>query len=98
MKLKCECGKLATWYYMPDKNEWACCDACVPRGCSCNELDVNRIIDGEVYESLPNEEWLEGKDWEWVIKDKRWRDLDGEGRQIPCCEWAYDEKGWDKNE
>ena len=61
MKGKCECGKLAVWYYMPNDNEWVACDDCVPRGCSCN-----------------NEE-----------------DVDEKGRKLPCCEWWYDENGWE---
>ena len=37
MKIKCKCGKLATWYYMPSEHNWVYCDNCVPRGCSCCE-------------------------------------------------------------
>ena len=30
-----ECGRLATWVYMPNGD--LRCDNCVPRGCSCNQ-------------------------------------------------------------
>jgi hypothetical protein len=91
MKIKCECGKLATWYYMPAEHKWACCDDCVPRGCSCWEWN-NKESNFEIYEEP---EGVEGKDWEWVDKGMSWRELDGEGKQIPCVEWWYDKEGWD---
>jgi len=40
MKVKCNCGKIAVWVYMPGKGIWACCDDCVPRGCSCNSIII----------------------------------------------------------
>ena len=33
------CGKIATWAYMPSTENY--CDACVPRGCSCNIIDID---------------------------------------------------------
>jgi len=91
-KLKCKCGKLAIWYYMPNEQEWACCDKCVPRGCSCWNYPI-QFEDGDG--AVPNfPEGIEGKDWEWIEKDKYWRDLDGTGREMPCIEWMYDEEGW----
>ena len=91
MKIKCKCGKIATWYYMPAEEEWACCDNCVPRGCSCWEWH-DKKFNSEIYEEP---EGIEGKDWEWIDKRVSWRELDGEGKQIPCCEWWYKEEGWD---
>lgn len=82
MKLKCECGKIATWVYAPAEEEWACCDDCVPRGCTCFDWYDEPI-------------GVEGKDWEWIEKDISWRELDGEGKQLPCVEWWYDKEGWD---
>jgi hypothetical protein len=83
MKLKCACGKLAVWIYMPAEHEYVCCDDCVPRGCVCNDNDVNNETpDG-----------TEGKDWRWLLKDKIWRELDGTGRDMPCCEFWYKEEG-----
>jgi len=95
MKLKCKCGKIATWCYMPAE-EWACCDDCVPRGCTCWHNPIQLDDEEGIIDNYP--EGIEGKDWEWIDKNKYWRELDGEGRQLPCCEWWYDEKGWDKDE
>lgn len=70
-KLKCKCGKTATWLYMPSSKIWVCCDNCVPRGCSCNTkiddsgeepifLDEQEIDDqGRL---LPCCEWFYEKD------------------------------------
>lgn len=30
----CTCGEKAEWTYMPSEGDY--CNACVPRGCSCN--------------------------------------------------------------
>ena len=52
-KYKCDCGKLATWVYMPsyrDSDNDFSCDDCVPRGCSCNNRHTGN--DGE---KLPEE-------------------------------------------
>jgi hypothetical protein len=50
MKLKCKCGKLAVWCYMPTEHSLVCCEDCVPRGCSCNEYP----IDGDIENLNPN--------------------------------------------
>jgi len=78
-KIKCKCGKIATRCYMPSEHDWFCCDDCVPGGCSCWEW----------HDRKENEEpkGIEGKDWEWIKKNVHWRELDGEGKQLPCCEW-----------
>jgi len=95
---KCNCGKVATWLYMPsnDFNNPFCCDNCVPRGCSCN----NRYIgDGNDFvDETPDlsEDGVEGKDWKWLEKDKSWCYIDDKGIQWPCCEWDYDEEGYEK--
>ena len=89
-KYKCDCGKLATWVYMPsyrDSDNDFSCDDCVPRGCSCNNRHTGN--DGE---KLPEEEdGIEGKDWKWVEKDIEWTQIDEQGREYPCCEYDYDE-------
>lgn len=54
-KAICPCGKPATWAYMP--GEEVACDACVPRGCSCNEEPV----DGDPENSDPAN-WVEPVD------------------------------------
>jgi hypothetical protein len=93
-KLKCKCGKLATWIYIPSEHEdWVCCDDCVPRGCACWEW-YDKEYNPESYEEP---EGIEGKDWEWIQKNKSWRELDGKGQQLPCIEWFHNEKGWKKD-
>jgi len=101
MKYKCaDCGKLATWMYMPGDSDEGTeyCDNCVPRGCSCNEVNVNSRFfeNGEEYIELPDNDMVEGHDWRWVEKDIRWEHL-FEGKQIPCCEYWYFEEEIDKD-
>lgn len=46
MKIRCECGKLATWMYAPSDKDLYQCDDCVSRGCSCNfDLDGTEELD-----------------------------------------------------
>lgn len=85
MKLKCKCGKIATWVYAPAEHNWSCCDNCVPRGCTCWESNWK--------ENKP--EGIENDDWCWTNKPEIWEKLDGNGNRLPCCEWWYDEEGWD---
>jgi len=80
----CDCGKVATWDYMPGYSGGAnsySCDDCVPRGCSCNHR----------YLELPDKEDYPFK---W-IDDKTWVSVDEQGREYPCVEYSYDEEGWD---
>jgi hypothetical protein len=83
MKIKCDCGKIATWFYMPDgevpEQDRAKCDNCVPRGCICNQIPK----DDNPENSDPN-------NWEEI--------LDEQGRKLPCCEWMYDGYGWEEDE
>lgn len=67
MKKLCQCGKIATWEYMPGSDHYCFCDNCVPRGCSC-------MLDFETDEPL----------------------LDSKGRELPCCEYDYNEFGVDE--
>lgn len=90
MKKKCKCGKIATWYYMPGDNDWACCDDCVPRGCICWQNPI-QYEDGSIH----NPQGIKGEDWEWVEENKYWEELDGNGRKLPCIEWWYNKEGWD---
>lgn len=94
MKLKCKCGKLAVWNYMPGGDDRLCCEDCVPRGCTCNQINSQIEVDGEIFPCLPHDDMIEGKDYK-RIDEQWWEDLDGEGRQLPCCEWFYNESGWD---
>lgn len=95
MKIKCKCGKITTWYYMPAEEEWACCDDCVPRGCTCEIRQAEYELDGEIWFDYPEDGnyGIEGKNWEW-IDEMTWQLLDN-GRPYPCCEWWYDKEGWD---
>lgn len=68
------------------------CDECVPRGYSCWHNPIQFEHEDEIIPNPP--EGFEGKDWEWIEKDKYWNELDDEGNQMPCCEWWYNEKGW----
>ena len=65
----------------------------MPKGCTCND-EPYIFYDEEdgMIENFP--EGIEGKDWQDVNK-KYWRKLNGEGNQLPCCEWWYEEEGWE---
>ena len=98
-KIKCDCGNLATWIYMPtnDMKHPFWCDDCVNRGCSCNYMHVgpgNDYADG--YPDL-SEDGKEGVNWKWVEKNKTWVHLDEKGREWPCCEYDFDEEGYDED-
>lgn len=108
-KEKCDCGKMAVWYYMPstDSNNFNpySCDDCIStpesQPCSCNY----NYTKGEFAEELPK--GVEGKDWRWVThpgsehmgqitkEEGIFINLDEKGRPYPCCEYDYDEEGYD---
>ena len=100
----CDCGKIAVWCYLPGYSDGGnpnSCDDCVPRGCECN----HRHVDPNAYHppldkpDLPTEQdGIEGKDWKWLDEDAEWTQIDGKGREYPCCEYTYSEDGWDKEE
>jgi hypothetical protein len=71
------------------------CDDCVPRGCSCNYIDVRVLVGNETFEDYPPKDSVENIDYRWIVKDERWEELD-KGKQIPCCEFWYDKGGWEK--
>ena len=75
----CACGKLAVWLYAPDSQYFAC-DDCVPRGCSCNR-EPKFEFDHESPEA--------------ANPDNYYEPTDEKGRKYPCCEWWYDEKGFE---
>lgn len=86
----CDCGKVATWDYIPgysNGDNSVSCDDCVPRGCSCND---NSIL--EDFENKPEGE--EGIEWKWIGENEIWCYIDDEGREYPCCEYMYDKEGW----
>ena len=98
-KIKCcKCNKIALWFYAPSsKGEDAFyCDDCVPRGCSCNqyalsEFDENEEQGNKIY-------WNEERN---NFTNKKTEDsffyeiVDDKGRRYPCCEYWYDEDGWE---
>lgn len=103
-----DCNNIAKWLYMPGYSDGGSpfsCDEHVPRGCSCN---INSVK--EEYRNLPDENEIEGVDWEWikvgdesvgfdVTKEKvYWRHIDEKGRPYPCCEYTSEENGFVKEE
>ena len=97
----CDCGNKAVWLYAPssssEENPYYC-DDCVPRGCSCNHRYVAIDAYHPPLENPDVPEGVEGVDWKWIEKDRVWCSIDDEGREWPCCEYWYDEEGWEKDE
>jgi hypothetical protein len=94
---KCiKCPNHALWWYMPSNRVY--CDSCVPRGCDCN----HHYIDIDAYtpplDSPDVAEGEEGVDWIWVEKGVSWQRIDEQGREYPCCEYSYDEEGYEIDE
>lgn len=100
-KKKCKCGAVAVWCYMPssddDENPYFC-EECVWRGCSCEWNYVSE------FGPPPSD-----KRWKWIIIKKGdtqydeeikegevWVHVDEQSREYPCCEFMYEEEGWDK--
>lgn len=85
----CDCGKVAIWLYMPGYsgggNSFSC-DDCVPRGCTCNQ----RYVESR---GMPT---LEDLPIKWIEEGKIWCHVDEKGREYPCCEYEYEEDGFDK--
>ena len=89
--------KLATWIYCPgfdDERSNYFCDDCVPRGCQCNHeyVDVDAFIPPLEEENFPTEFDIPFK---WIEQDKIWTHIDKKGREFPCCEYDYDENGFE---
>lgn len=112
-KEKCDCGAIAVWWYAPgyskDENSFHC-DLCVPRGCSCNwnYLKKEAYGPGTLSEDCVPE-GVEGKDWKFlerpgdeeyeeIKKGEVWVYIDENKKEYPCCEYWYEEDGWEKNE
>jgi len=86
----CNCGKLATWWYMPGYSGGGDpfhCDDCVPRGCTCNHKYLK-----EDYDNNPTEEEEPIK---WIRENEVWTRVDEKGREQPCCEYSCDEDGYE---
>jgi hypothetical protein len=98
MKELCDCGTVAVWWYMPayegkkEEHPFYCNDH-VPRGCDCNHYSTR----GEDY--LPEggngiSPTPEDQPVKW-LDDHTWTRVDEQERESPCCEYMYDEKGFD---
>ncbi len=88
----CDCGEIATWLYMPSsesKEHPFYCDKCVPRGCSCNNTSLE-----EDYAQLEIENYKKNKQ-NYKIENGEIIPLDSLGRELPCCEYDYDEDGFE---
>lgn len=87
MNHQCECGKVATWEYVPStKLHPYYCDDCVPRGCSCNvEYTINSpaAIENGYGEDPPTNH----NNWKWIDKGISWVYTDEKGRELPCIEF-----------
>ena len=89
-------GKIATWMYMPAdgllRRSPFYCDDCVPRGCDCQieweDGDIHPVSHKEINDGLKDEKSL---------AYKRHR-KDDEGRLMPCCEFDYEEFGFEHME
>ena len=97
----CDCGKPAVWDYAPGfssgENSYFC-DDCVPRGCECNHVYVSHE---DEHLSMFSAEYPVGEeniDWKWIVPNKSWTTLDEKCREYPCCEYWYDENGFDIHE
>lgn len=94
-KEKCwKCGELATWCLMSFTGI---------KECESQKKYSEDNFNGFACEKcVPrgcscNDEPIDG-DWE-NTSDTNWlRPTDEEGREEPCCEWWYDQNGWDKEE
>ena len=99
---KCDCGQKASWIYMPGYSSGCSpyfCDDCVHRGCSCNEYSVRSEDYHPPGGIQPEEDETEGVDWKWVNEEKTsWARIDSKGRQWPCCEFEFDEEGFEIDE
>lgn len=72
------------------------CEECVPRGCTCNVYALKEFPD-----DIPEDNvifW--DKDMENCTNIRTdnsfyYETLDETGKRYPCCEYWYDEDGWD---
>ena len=82
---RCDCGKSASWLYMPDDGGYFVnpfyCDDCVPRGCTCNHEYI-----AEEYDNDPPTVEPDGT-WKWIEEGVCWERVDDKGRSYPCCEY-----------
>ena len=84
----CSCGAASAWLYEPGHTNSPekdyCCDACVPRGCSCmtNELyEAMSVATENDTLVMPNMM----PEFDPQLHGRR----DAEGNILPCCEWYH---------
>jgi len=96
---KCShCKEKAVYWYAPATNK-KCnryyCEEHVPRGCTCN----HRYVKEDAYTpSLNNPDYPTSEDipFKWIKENEIWCHLDNKGREYPCCEYWYEEEGFEK--
>ncbi len=91
---------MATWLYMPSSNNKESpffCDDCVLRGCECNWRsfgDNTQFYGTSEKKVFP--QGIENVNWKYVNAEKNcWTFLDEKQREFPCCEYDYDENGYE---
>lgn len=109
----CKCDEMAVWEYMPTtERDRYYCDEHVPRGCYCNLYDLT--IDEPTKEELKHIAWLSFENFVkaasndedlmlYATKERQsdsffFMPLDEQDRELPCCEYDYDENGFDVEE
>lgn len=101
---KCECGCIATYWYMPAsdiyKDSRYFCEDCISskddKGCSCNYhwWGLNPSEEDAWEVEIP--EGIENVNWRWVDgSDRTWINLDEKGRPYACCEYDFDHNGYE---
>ena len=105
------CGKTATWLYMPSSHGMHFyCDDCVPRGCTCNVMDIN--MEEPDIKLSDNTIWWSKKDYQECLIQKidpinyctnerkpdsfYYEILDEQKRRSPCCEFDYSPDGYER--
>jgi len=108
-KEKCDCEKMATWFYAPSSSRTNpyYCDDCVPRGCECNWHSVSDNSKINVSDFSANRQPTDADmPWKWVTyknhpefglikKGQVWVYLDDKDREYPCGDYLYDQDGFD---
>jgi hypothetical protein len=100
LKEYCDCGKLATWCYMPGYSSGESsysCDECVPRGCDCNHIYCKGSAHDPPLEHEQCPEGDESSNWKWIEKDIIWTHIDDKGREYPCAEYDWDPDGYERD-
>ena len=92
-----KCNRTAVWMYMPGRyGHYMYCDEHVPRGCSCNNYDLE--YDGEPEKYRPVAWW--SRDNQNLEKIDTVRKKNSyhyqylyDGKLLPCCEYDHEPEG-----